>query len=53
MMEGILKGEELDKRRAKEARRTKHKIEGRARRVAIHFSVIIKGDAKLRIAGRA
>jgi hypothetical protein len=30
-MEGILKGEELDKRRAKEAYKAKHKIEKKAR----------------------
>jgi hypothetical protein len=29
-MEGILKGEELDKRRAEEARKARHKIEGGA-----------------------
>jgi hypothetical protein len=53
VMEGILKGEELDKRRAEEARKARHKIEGGARRVATHHGVISKGDAKLRIAGRA
>jgi hypothetical protein len=30
VMEGILKGKELDKRRVKEARKVKYKIEGRA-----------------------
>ena len=53
VMEGILKGEELDKRRAEEARKARHKIEGGARRVATHHGVITKGDARLRIAGRA
>jgi len=53
VMEGILKEEELDKRRAEEARKSRHKIEGGARRVATHHGVITKGDARLYIAGRA
>jgi hypothetical protein len=53
MMEGILKREKLDKRRAKEACKAKHKIEEGARQVATHHGVIIKRDAKLRIAKRA
>jgi hypothetical protein len=52
-MEGILKGEELNKRRAKEARKARYKIEGGARRVATYHGVIIKGDARLRIIRRA
>jgi hypothetical protein len=52
-MEGILKGEELDKRRVKEACKAKHKIEGGARQVATHYSVIIKRDTRLRIIRRA
>jgi hypothetical protein len=52
-LDRVLKGEELDKRRVKEARKAKHKIEGGNRQVAINHRVIKKGDAKLRIAGRA
>jgi hypothetical protein len=52
-LDGVLKGEELDKRRAEEARKARHKIEGGTRRVATNHGVIKKGDAKLRIAGRA
>jgi hypothetical protein len=52
-MERILKGEELDKRRIKEARKARYKIERGARQVAIYHGVIIKGDAKLRITRRA
>jgi hypothetical protein len=48
-----LKGEELDKRRAEEARKARHKIEGGARRVAIHHGIIIKEDARLYIIERA
>jgi hypothetical protein len=52
-LDGVLKGEELDKRRVEEARKARHKIEGGTRRVATDHGVIKKGDAKLRIAGRA
>jgi hypothetical protein len=53
VLDGVLKGEELDKRRAEEARKARHKIEGGNRRVPTHHGVILKGDARLRIAGRA
>ena len=52
VLEGVLKGEELDKRRVEEARKARHKIEGGNRRVATDHGVITKRDAKLRIAGR-
>jgi hypothetical protein len=52
-MEGILKGEELNKRRAEKTCKTRYKIEGRARQVATHYGVIIKGDIKLRITRKA
>jgi hypothetical protein len=53
VMEGIFKGEELDKRRVEEARKARHKIEGAARQVATHHGVISKGDVKLHITRRA
>ena len=42
----------MDKRRAEEARKARHKIEGGNRCVATDHGVITKRDAKLRIAGR-
>jgi hypothetical protein len=53
VLDGVLKGEELDKRRAEEARKARHKIEGGNRRVSTQHGVILKGDARLRMAGRA
>ena len=51
VLEGVLKGEELDKRKVEEAHKARHKIEGGNWRVATDHGVIIKRDAKLRIAG--
>jgi hypothetical protein len=53
VLEGILKGEELDKRRVEEARKARHKIEGGARQVTTYYGIIFKGNARLRIIGRA
>jgi hypothetical protein len=53
VLDRVLKGEELDKRRVEEARKARHKIEGGNRRVPTHHGVILKGDARLRIARRA
>ena len=51
-LNGILALEELDKRRAEEARRARHKRDGGQRRIASEYRVIKAGDARLRIAGR-
>ena len=51
-LNGILALEELDKRRAEEARRARHKRDGGQRRIASEYGVIKAGDARLRIAGR-
>ena len=53
VLDRVLKGEELDKRRAEEARKARHKIEGGNRRVPTHHGIILKGDARLRIAEKA
>jgi hypothetical protein len=51
-LEGVLSLEELEKKRLEEIRRLRHKRDGESRQVQTH-SMISKGDAKLRIAGRA
>ena len=52
-LEGVLSLEELEKKRLEEIRRLQHKQDGGSRRVQTNHGVISKGDAKLRIAGRA
>lgn len=49
---GTLALEELEKRRAEEARKARHKRDGGQRRIATDYGVIKKGDARLRICGR-
>jgi hypothetical protein len=53
VLDRVLKGEELDKRRVEEACKARYKIKGRNRRILTYYGVILKGDARLRIAGRA
>jgi hypothetical protein len=52
VLDGVLKGEELDKRRVEEARKARYKIEGGNRRMPTYYGVILKGDTRLCIAGR-
>ena len=52
-LEGVLSLEELEKKRLEEIRQLRHKRDGGSRRVQTDHGVISKGDAKLRIAGRA
>jgi hypothetical protein len=52
VLQGVLSHEELEKRKAEELRKAKHKKEGSQRRVKTLYGVIRKGDALLRIAGR-
>jgi hypothetical protein len=49
---GTLALEELEKRRAEEARKARHERDGGQWRVASDYSVIKAGDARLRICGR-
>ena len=51
-LNGILALEELDKRRAEEARRARHKRDGGQRRIASEYRVIKAGDIRLQIARR-
>ena len=51
-LNGILALEELDKRRAKEARKAQHKRDGSQRCIASNYRVIKAGDIRLQIAGR-
>jgi hypothetical protein len=53
VLDRVLKGEELDKRRAEEARKARYKIKGGNRHVPTYYGVILKGDARLCITGRA
>ena len=52
VLQGVLSHEELEKRKAEELRKAKHKKEGSQRRVKTLHGIIRKGDALLRIAGR-
>jgi hypothetical protein len=53
VLNGVLSAEQLEKHRAEAIRKARHKKEGSQRRVQTDHGVITKGDAKLRIAGRA
>ena len=53
VLNGILSAEELKKKQAEEKRGARHKKDGARRRVETDLGVINKGDARLRIAGRA
>lgn len=53
VLNGVLSAEELAKTQAEIARKARHKKEGGQRRVATDHGVISKGDARLRLAGRA
>jgi hypothetical protein len=52
VLQGVLSHEELEKRKAEELRKAKHKKEGSQCRVKTLHSIIRKGDALLRIARR-
>jgi hypothetical protein len=52
-LNGTLASEELEKRRAEEARKARHKRDGGQRRIATEYGTIKAGDARLRICGRA
>jgi hypothetical protein len=52
VLTGVLSTEELDKRKAEDARKAHHKKEGGQRRVQTDWGVCSKGDGKLKIAGR-
>ena len=53
VLNGVLSAEELEKRKAEEIRKARHKKEGSRRRVTTDHSVITAGDTRLRIIGRA
>ena len=53
VLDRVLSAEELEKRKAEEIRKARHKKEGSRRRVTTDHGIITAGDARLRIAGRA
>jgi hypothetical protein len=53
VLDRVLKGEELDKRRVEEAYKARYKIKGGNRCIPIYYRVILKGDTRLYIIGRA
>jgi hypothetical protein len=53
VLDRVLKGEELDKRRVEEACKARYKIKGGNRYISIYYRVILKGDTRLYITGRA
>jgi hypothetical protein len=52
-LNGAVALEELEKRRAEEARKARHKRDEGQCRITTDYGVIKKGDARLRICGRA
>ena len=53
ILDGTLKGEELEKRKAEELKKIRHKKESGQCRIQTDYGVIKKNDVVLRIAGRA
>jgi hypothetical protein len=53
VLDRVFKGEELDKRRVEEAYKARYKIEEGNRYIPIYYRIILKGDTRLYITGKA
>jgi hypothetical protein len=53
VLDRVLKGEELDKRRVEEAYKARYKIKKGNQYILIYYRVILKRDTRLYIIGRA
>jgi hypothetical protein len=53
VLDRVLKRKKLDKRRAEKACKARYKIKGGNRYIPIYYGIILKGDTRLHIIGRA